>query len=170
MKFLEYDLEEIIYNTENEKLRDRGLGIFGLKIRQPRIGNYGIADIITIDRSCEDSIDYTDPFVNITIYELKKENINLSAFMQAIGYCKGISSYMEKFYPDIYYKLDVKLIGRKIDTGSSFVYLPELITSSVSDFGTLNSISNYTYNYDYDGISFKEEYGYKLVDENLKRR
>ena len=50
MKFLEKDLEEIIWDAyKNDKLsliNNRGLFINGLIKRQLRIGNYGIADLV----------------------------------------------------------------------------------------------------------------------------
>jgi hypothetical protein len=50
MNFLEKNLEDIIFETHENKLRDRGLEISGKKLRQLRIGNYGIADMITYTR------------------------------------------------------------------------------------------------------------------------
>ncbi len=40
MKFLEKDLEQIIYSADKELLAQRGLEINGTLIRQLRIGNY----------------------------------------------------------------------------------------------------------------------------------
>lgn len=56
MNFLEKNLEDIIYETNNKYLRERGLFINGIKKRQLRIGNYGIADIVTFKKGdyCED--------------------------------------------------------------------------------------------------------------------
>ena len=47
MSFLEKDLEDIIFETDNDLLFEHGLFIDGQKKRQVRIGNYGIADLIT---------------------------------------------------------------------------------------------------------------------------
>lgn len=45
--FLEKTLEDIIFETSNDDLKERGLWICGNKKRQVKIGNYGIADLIT---------------------------------------------------------------------------------------------------------------------------
>ena len=71
MKFLEKNLEDIIWEASNEKLQERGLNISGKKLRQLRIGNYGIADLVTFDRDYYHT-EYLHPFLNITVYELKK--------------------------------------------------------------------------------------------------
>ncbi len=44
MKFLEKDLEQIIFESGMDSLNERGLYIRGKRLRQVRIGNYGIAD------------------------------------------------------------------------------------------------------------------------------
>lgn len=46
-EFFEKTLEDIIFNTDNELLCEHGLLISGKKLRQVKIGNYGIADLIT---------------------------------------------------------------------------------------------------------------------------
>ena len=51
MKFLEKDLEEIIFETSNKELNERGLFVYGKKYRQLRIGNYGVADLVVVDRT-----------------------------------------------------------------------------------------------------------------------
>lgn len=81
MKFLEKDLEDIIFNADNESLQSRGLEIRGFKKRQLNIGNYGIADIVTFERSNYIDEEYAE-YVGgenkthsrpiITVYELKK--------------------------------------------------------------------------------------------------
>ena len=81
MKFLEKDLENIIWESDNEKLREKGLEIYGKKFRQIRIGNYGVADLITVDRR-KDCFDGN--FLDITVYELKKEKAGISACRTAV--------------------------------------------------------------------------------------
>ena len=76
MKFLEKDLEQIIYESSNKLLREKGLNIRGKKYRQLRIGNYGIADIISVRR-------YED-CLYINIYELKKSKNTAYLFHQLL--------------------------------------------------------------------------------------
>ena len=165
MKFLEVDLEEIICKTENDLLVERGLNIFGHKKRQVRLGNYGIADIITFERP-------TRFFENIqkgkiTIYELKKDKISVSAFFQALRYLKGCTRYLEKRDFDfLHFDLEICLIGKEIDLESSVSYLGDLFENDVI-MESVTKISLYTYNYDIDGLSFQKVEGYKLKNEGF---
>jgi len=162
MIFLEKDLEQIIFETDNELLQDKELYISGKKLRQLRIGNYGIADLVTFEKSgyypkCENGGGFYVENIKITIYELKQNKINLSSFMQAIRYAKGIKRYLENrnFYHN--YELYICLIGKEIDLNADFVYLSDII----------NNLSLITYSYDFDGISFKNHYNYKLTNEGF---
>lgn len=78
MQFLEKDLENIIWETNNKKLQEKGLLIEGKKFRQLRIGNYGICDILTVQR---ENYYLGFSYLNITIYELKKEKAGILAFL-----------------------------------------------------------------------------------------
>lgn len=159
MNFLEKNLEDIIFNTPNHLLIERGLHIGGAKKMQVRIGNYGIADIITYDKG--ELIDYDGKRWHgetcITVYELKQQEINASALLQAIRYAKGVQRYLQK-HKGKHYEVKVCLIGSSIEQGSGFPYLSDFM----SDF-----MSVYTYKYDFDGISFNWEYGYHLINEGF---
>ena len=87
MKFLEKDLEDIIFEAPREELAKRGLHIEGKMYRQLRIGNYGIADLVTIQRPImipdgknyydfDVQVECDDDTGEIMIYELplKKES------------------------------------------------------------------------------------------------
>jgi len=50
MKFLEKDLEEIIFNADMKDLPEKGLHFTGVIKRQLRIGNYGVADLVTFTK------------------------------------------------------------------------------------------------------------------------
>ena len=151
MKFLEKDLEQIICESGMEELRKRGLGIYGKLFRQVKIGNYGIADLITVRRP------YYEDELNITIYELKKDTISISAFLQAVNYAKGIQKFMGNKYPEIDYRMTIALIGHNIDTSGSFCYLPEIVTGHCE-------LKMYTYEYKVDGVQFVEHNNYHLVE------
>jgi hypothetical protein len=151
MDFLEKNLEDIIYETDNKLLNQRGLWISGTKKRQLRIGNYGIADIITYRTNnihfCNNC--YSSPELLIDIYELKKDKIDFSTFLQAIKYYKGIERYLDEvrdFNWPVSYRIN--LIGKYIDMSDSFIFLPEF---------TDQKVRFYTYSYDFDGIKFKDQ-------------
>ena len=156
MNFLEKDLEQIIYETEPELLWKRGLPIEGKLLRQKKIGNYGVADLIEIERININRVFSMYPKLIITIIELKKDNIDINAFMQAVNYANGIKRYLHSrdFYK---FTLKIKLIGKNIDTFDSFCFLPNLF----------KDITFYTYDMDIDGLIFKEEYGYHLNGEGF---
>lgn len=150
MTFLEKDLEEIIYNTKNELLQIRGLWIEGKKFRQLKIGNYGISDVITVNRN------YEINRLSITIYELKKDAIGVSTFMQAVRYAKGIHSWLRK-HKSFEYDLRFALVGKYIDFNTDLVYLPDIY----------ENIELYTYEYEFDGIHFKPHRMYTLTNEGF---
>ena len=160
MQFLEKNLEDIIFNTPNHLLRERGLAIYGKKKRQVRIGNYGVADILVFDKGLYYTTTESESFrygLCINVLELKQEQINVSTLLQATRYAKGISSYLTK-YRKVYYPVRVCLIGSSIDKQTSFPYL--------SDF-LFEFMSIYTYKYDFDGIKFNREFDYKLPVEGF---
>ena len=165
MEFLEKDLESIIWESNNEKLQVKGLNVSGKKYRQLRIGNYGIADLVTIQRDYHE-VEKILPYLNITVFELKKDKAGISAFLQALKYCKGIKTYLEDYKPNIYFKLNIVLCSKKIDTESDYIYLCDLISGS-DDSNLLNSLTNYSFSFSIDGINFKEEKGYNLINKGF---
>lgn len=156
MDFLEKDLEEIIFNSSKKSLSDRGLFITGGKFyRQLSIGNYGRADLVSFYRD--------ESMVYITVTEIKKDKIGISAFLQAIGYARGIQRYINKRKPHMNISINIVLIGREIDKNSTFSYLPSVLPYMDYDM----FLTCYTYRYDLDGLYFKEEDGYCLIDEGF---
>ena len=87
MKFLEKELEQIIWESDKAQLENRGLSLYGTLYRQKPIGNYGIADIIQVEKAYSKN----KPYLIIDVLELKQEKIGISAFLQAVRYAKGIS-------------------------------------------------------------------------------
>lgn len=87
MDFLEKDLEDIIYDSlinDYDCLIERGFhnsfeysyeeqNLRGF--RQLKIGNYGIADIVTVSKLYDMQNGKLLPYLNIDIYELKKDEI-----------------------------------------------------------------------------------------------
>jgi hypothetical protein len=148
MKFLEKDLETIIYETPKHSLYERGLYINRNKYRQKRIGNYGIADIIAVEKTEYGEID-------IQIIELKKDAIDMYTIIQVVNYAKGVSRYLEYRNSQIPVLINLICIGRKID--NDIVYMTE----------SLRRCFFYTYSYDFDGIHFQNRSGYHLIDEGF---
>lgn len=164
MKFLEKDLEQIIHESGMDLLNQRGLPIEGKMFRQMKIGNFGIADLMTIERPFREKIpDYgmiTHPG-KITIYELKKEKISIGAFLQSIKYAKGVLAYLQKIDKRHLFEIKIVLIGKTIDVSGSFCFIPDVISSSDCE------IKFYTYKYNIDGLSFYEQHGYSLINEGF---
>lgn len=165
MKFLEKELEQIIWESDKAQLENRGLSLYGTLYRQKPIGNYGIADIIQVEKAYSKN----KPYLIIDVLELKQEKIGISAFLQAVRYAKGIQSYLEGRKVKNYI-LNIKLIGKELDMSGSICFLPDLIdvNKKILNFGKLNSVKFITYEYRLNGLMFKEEKGYKLIKEGFK--
>lgn len=165
MKFLEKELEQIIWESDKTQLENRGLSLYGTLYRQKPIGNYGIADIIQVEKAYSKK----RPYLIIDVLELKQEKIGISAFLQAVRYAKGIQSYLEGRNVKNYI-LNIKLIGKELDMSGSICFLPDLIdvNKKILNFGKLNSVKFITYEYSLNGLMFKEEKGYKLIKEGFK--
>lgn len=162
MKFLEKDLEQIIFETPGRYLADRGFCyVSPIRKRQLRIGNYGILDMISVNRISE----YGN-FLEISIFELKKEVINIQTFLQATRYLRGIQRYMESRGNENHsYK--IVLAGSVVS--DEVVYIPELFQNdTLCTYGRVHSLEIYTYDYAFDGIRFTEHTGYRLKDEGFK--
>jgi len=155
--FLERTLEDIIYNTSKGDLVMRGLFIEGKRFRQVRLGNYGIADMITVKSSRD--YPWDDHYLSITVYELKKDEININTLLQASRYIKGIERYFKKTgrFEKFDIRYSIELIGNKVEDNSDFVFLIDFI----------DNFKCYTYSYDFDGISFKSKYGYSKISEGF---
>lgn len=153
MKFLEKDLEQIVWETDSKILRERGLNICDLKLRQLRIGNYGIADIITFKRQRINDV-FSENI--ITVYELKKDKIDINALLQATRYVRGIQSYLEKRSIDFEVKYKIVLVGDSVDQ-SSFCYIPNIFSE----------VELVTYELNINGLYFKYHENYLLRDEGF---
>ena len=160
MEFFEKDLEEIIFTADKNKLANRGLDLTeGKLFRQKRIGKYGVADLIHAYFDYEEINDnfYVKSVLHINVIELKKDKIGISAFLQALGYLKGIQRYFEEKKVDYMVEYNITLIGKSIDTSGSFPYLTDIF----------DSVSFYVYKYNFDGIYFYRESEWKLIDEGF---
>lgn len=160
MNFLEKDLENIVEETlihNFDFLSERGLdflGFLGRPIivkRQLRIGNYGIADIVTLHR--------TKDGIHILVWELKKGDINIGAVSQSYRYSRGIERYLRgRFSRDSvfnYVKVCRVVIGRDVYIDDEYCYLLNKFESTLL----------YEYCYDLDGLTFLEYIGTPFLKE-----
>lgn len=173
-KFLEKDLEDIIFESDKDELFKRGLFIYGKLYRQVRIGNYGVADLISVKRIPTDIRNGKRgefaSHLDITIYELKKDKIDVHTFIQAVRYAKGISRYFEKYRTNIKVQFKVVLIGSEISMNDDFTYITDMFTPDIpSAFYSpaINSVTFYKYKYNFDGIYFENHDQYYLINEGF---
>jgi hypothetical protein len=172
MKFLEKDLEEIIFESNRDKLADKGLYIEGKLLRQLRIGNYGVADLVSFQRPFYHTGFNSIVKGTITVFELKQDSISVSAFFQAVRYIRGIQRWMSEYSKiDDCFDYQIVLIGKT--HAPDVVYLPNLFDVEIGENEILSEMKTkvklYSYHYDIDGISFNDLYEYRLSDESFKR-
>lgn len=153
MDFLEKDLEDIIWNAQStregrEKLKSRGLNIQGKVFRQPNLGEYGIPDLV--------SIVYKNKAAIITIYELKRDEVNVHTLFQSSKYVKGIRILLERFNLN-WSSIHVCLIGKRIDINTDFSFLIDMIPH----------VHVYTYNIEIDGLHFKKKYDFRFSNHEI---
>ena len=173
MKFLEKDLEQIIYETNYIDLLKSGLYVWGKKKRQLKIGRYGIADLVYIDRPRYHTGIGSMVKGTIHVIELKQNKISVSAFLQAVRYVKGIQRFLMIHKPNLIecFDFNIILIGSQLDLDSSLCYLPELFSFECDgrdvDRMSRTSVHLYTYSYEFTGLKFIEHSRYKLNQEGL---
>lgn len=162
MNFLEKNLEDIIFETPNNLLAERGLKIAGKKFRQLKIGNYGIADLITFNRHTSFHSSGVYQSVTIQIFELKKDILDLNALTQAYRYKKGIQKYLEirSLFNSIDVDFEIIIVGKEINSNGDWVHLLDSIYEAEA----------YQYSYNFNGISFKLTGGWSLIDEGFYKK
>jgi hypothetical protein len=157
MNVLEKDLEDMLFEhiDDFDVLISKGFEeSCQRKYRQVNLGGYGIADIIGIS-------EYPQPnnkLIEINIYELKKEEISVGTFLQALRYAKALSLIFEKSNPNDNIEFNIILVGKILKTNSDFIYL--------TDF--YENLHLYTYSFDFHkGIMFQKHSGYELTNGNI---
>ncbi len=96
--------------------------------------------------------------MRITVWEFKKDIINVETFLQACRYLRGVQRYIEIKYPKLeFVEYAIVLVGRKLDTRCNGVYLPNIF----------KDVKYYTYSYSFDGIEFNIEDDYNLTEEGF---
>lgn len=155
MNVLEKEIEDIIWEASGIQLIERGLEVKlgSLKWRQLHLGSYGIADMVTVRLVKRvDKLNGNTWVLLVDVFELKKEEINVNTYLQALEYCKGL----ERFFSTINTishtcEFKIILIGKKIDTSSSFCYM--------ADF--CSNLDLYTYKIDLEkGVRFHKALGF----------
>jgi hypothetical protein len=155
MKFLEKDLEEIIY-TYKELCCERGLyecfpSEKSFIARQQPLGKYGVADLIVVDfnlhRPYFDLGVTTRRTLTIYIIECKLNEVNIAAYLQAKRYKHAIREVTERINTrHTAVCIKTVLIGNSVDQTSDFVF-------QLNDDPDCTA---YTYKYGADGIWFDE--------------
>jgi hypothetical protein len=148
MDFLEKDLEEILFTSDAERIVARGLHLFNhdLLYRQVPLGNYGIADLISIRR---DEYSY-----RIVVYELKNKVVDAAAFWQTVRYMRGVWHFLQLAGISNKFCVYGVSIGREISLDGNLCYLP-FIGSDIMLF---------TYNYGLEGMRFNKYTGAHLTN------
>tara|TARA_Y100001963_G_C6756750_1_gene437312 strand:+ start:1345 stop:1866 length:522 start_codon:yes stop_codon:yes gene_type:complete len=170
MKFLEKDLEQIIEEYGNEELNKRGLFIKGSLLRQKIIPNEGRSDIISFHREYYIGNEKQLSKLIITVFELKKGNVDAGAFWQSVRYANGIKKYLRKKY---FYNYDIRisLVGKSIDKSFGLHYLPYLFKNdTVKPNQAIKEIDLYTYSYGLNGILFHKRNENVMNNSGCKNR
>jgi len=171
MNFLEKDLEEIIYLSDNKSLLNKGLFITGKLKRQLIIGKFGISDLVSITKPTYDLKTKRHLKGKISVFELKKENISVSSFFQALGYLRGIIHFLEKRNLDYHFDYEIVLIGKKIDLSSTISFLPSVFKNHDSgndlDALPITSVVLYTYKYGINGLEFNDCSDASLINKSI---
>lgn len=153
MKILEKDLKQIVWEANSSELRERGFPVttYSKRIKDLHIGNYGIADMIFVDRA--------EGYLNISIFVFKEGKIGISAFLEGVQLRRGIDRYLSKRtnIKKDQIQIYVQLIGSEVDTSGSFCYLTDIYYD----------IGFYIYSLGIHGFSFIKSIGYKLTDEGF---
>lgn len=164
MEFSEKKIEDLIYNAiksgKVDELNKRGLyGINNYKFfcRQLFLGEYGRLDLVGLNyRHTPGWFQEENKVLEVGVFEIKKGEIDIKAFIQAIRYCKAISHYCNAFPFSVEFK--IFLIGTDISK-DDFCYMGDII----------NNVYIYSVSLDLElGITFKRECGYNLTIANFK--
>ena len=164
MNVLEKELEDLIWEKlesgDYESLSYKGLIVdYNSRFyRQYNFGSYGIADIVSL--SVMKSSNWWT--MNVHIYELKKDDVNLDTLSQSARYAKAAQrmaddwNYMYSKKRKIHLNVTIHLIGKRITNGG-LMYLPDIF----------KGLHLYEYKLDFDeGIIFDRKIDYHLAEES----
>lgn len=149
IKISEKKLEDLIEELFNNGELDCKLPVFSTKPfkmrRQVSIGDYGVADVIFIERMFDENI---VPTINFHIIELKARQLKSKDFAQLSKYSKGLSHYLKYREFGCNYSINPILIGEHPSEGQGFGD-----SFFISDF---SHIDTYCYYVDINGFGFEE--------------
>lgn len=155
MKFLESDLEDIIFNASQTEegrmtLMNRGLNINSPLKRQVNLGSYGIADLIDVIPD--------NTGISYNVIELKKVKLCAKDIMQTCRYMTGIKRYLRENTPSFadFVNVNGMLIGPGLKTTDDLGFL----------INELYGLRVLTYDYDLEkGLNFTHNYGFHNHNE-----
>lgn len=141
-KTLEDIVCEILKNQDKYPDKFNFLEHSDIVIRQLNLNNYGIPDIVTISFDI-----YEEAIVNI--YELKKNDIDIQALVQALRYRQGVRSLFN--YIGISCKINIFLIGKNFNNSNGIF---EQICETIINEDAGEFIFAAEYKYGVTGIEF----------------
>lgn len=152
-------IEDLIYNTidknEIHKFLDNGLyELCGYKkfFRQVDLGSYGRLDLVGFNYNVRKNGNRYYHIIDIGVIEIKKGEINIDTFLQAVRYCKGLERIFKPH--KVHINFSIILIGTSV-CKSDFIYLPDIFPA----------LGVYTANLSIDGLHFNKINGYKRAEE-----
>ncbi|GAB3701247.1 hypothetical protein GCM10027592_29160 [Spirosoma flavus] len=176
MEISEKEIETMIWEAAGTEagrkfLTERGLEISGTMLRQVGLGNYGVADLITMSFNW-----YGHKLPNgsrecaIDIYELKKEAIDVNALGQALRYMEAVRHFLGELNLNLHLYFGIHLIGKSINHSQNF--LPLVRTVSNAQEFECSTVFLYEYKFDFDGIRFHRTEGsnYSMSDNGNPSR
>jgi hypothetical protein len=148
----EKELEDYIWNNLEAKDRpDIPLGGHYWKKRQVRINKSNIADMIFFDRG----FSYYEPHI-VTIAELKRDEINIDTFLQAMRYAHHVKKFFRKRKIEVIIK--IVLIGRCNNLPYAIKYLSGLMGKNIF-------IRTFTYQHKNGHFFFKQDEEFSINRE-----
>lgn len=154
MKVTEKYLEDLIFNADINTLTEQGLYMPYIKKRQLRIGNYGIADIVGIQKGITNNEIKIKP--RVYIYELKCGIIDYKTILQLSRYALGIKKYLRSRNLD--YNISIIMIGSKVNLNQ--------ISSIYELFNSLDVFFE-AYTYELDVKSKLHKFKYQNLKTNF---
>lgn len=156
MEISEKQLEDMICLKNTDQLAIRGLDVFNHDhlLRQFNLGSYGIVDLVGITVN-----NNSGPLeVSITIYELKKDEIGMSALGQLCRYKRAFENVLLEW--EMEGDISIVLIGSKIEHSSNFVFAASFV----------DNLFIYTYDVSIEGLYFSEHNAKDFVPGSIKER
>jgi hypothetical protein len=161
MNFLEKDLENLIIDTDKNKLLENGLYIGNKKIRQLNLGANGILDIVSYEKRYDNTNKV--PVIYIRIYELKRDTVCMNTIKQLSRYYLAVSEYVKSRYLKseglFTFQINLVLIGSNFNFNDS-----NFITSAF----LIKNLEIFTYSLQNKNIFFTKVDLEKVYRKSLK--